>query len=425
MPKNTIDMLRAKENINFAIDRNIKLQEEGEMPIAIGLEATPGIGKTSVVRQIAEERGMGFTLISLAELDEAGDLLGYPLKEYEVQVAKLTKGEDGNPKVVILPGTQWISEKQLESVDKNTKYKITGRTRTSYAKPAWVPEYNENGNIVCLDDFSRANSQLLQATMRLILEQAYTSWSFPKKTTIVLTSNSDDGTNNVSSLDEAQQTRFINFKVEFALDPWLRWAESKKMDNRCVNFIASYYPELFGIDEQGNSICNPRSFTMFANMISGIEDWENSDNLDFITMFARGCFRDDNGRFAQMFASFIRNKMHYLISPKDMLLGNWETTKKKMEDALYDKDGKWRPDIASLLERRFSNFVVAWLNSNEDTPIAKVKERIYCFLDNETIDKKKLFNPDMFYHMIKTITSEKKSQTSRLLIDPRIAKLMS
>lgn len=425
MGKNTINMSEAKRTLNFAIDRNFKLQEEGITPVAVCLEAEAGIGKTSLVEQVAKERNMTYVKLSLHEMEEAGDLIGYPLKEYEVQVAKLTKDEQGNPKVVILPGTQWVNDKQLEVADKNTKYKMTGKNRMTYAKPAWVPEYNENGTIFLMDDYGRCNQTLAQAVMELVWTQKYVSWSLPKKTTIVLTSNPDNGQYNVNTSDIAQRTRYMEYKLDFDIDSWVRWAEEVKLDSRCINFVASYYAELFNQDDQGNSICNPRSFVMFANMIAGIKDWDVSENLDFITMIAHGCFKDDNGRFAQMFSMFIRNKMHLLISPKEMLLGKWENIKEKVFDALYDSDGKWRPDIAALLERRFSNYVLAWLNSDEDTPIAKVRDRIYTFLDSETVEGKKVFNPDQFYHMIKVITSEKKSQTGKLLIDTRIAKIMS
>ena len=73
MAKNTVSMSQVKNLINYTIDNNLKLQEEGKMPIAISLEASAGIGKTSIIRQIAEERGMGFTKINMAQLEEAGD----------------------------------------------------------------------------------------------------------------------------------------------------------------------------------------------------------------------------------------------------------------------------------------------------------------------------------------------------------------
>ena len=269
-----------------------------------------------------------------------------------------------------------------------------------------------------------ANPQLLQSCMELILTQKYVSWTLPKKTTICLTNNPDDGQSNVNSLDEAQRTRFMNFEIEFDVNAWLAWAEKAGIDGRCINFVATYYNELFSADEQGNRICNPRSFVMFANMISGIKDWDNAESLEFINTIAKGCFKDEGGKFAGMFNAFLRHKMHLLIQPKDMLLGGWDKVKSELETTLYDSNGQYRPDIASLLERRFVNYVSAWLQSDGDTPIAKVKDRILNFIDNEEKGKR-LFNKDLFYHMIKTITSDNKRQTNKLLFEPKIAQILS
>ena len=425
MATTTVSMKDVKSILNYMIDNNLKLQEDGKMPIALGLEANAGIGKTSIVRQVAKERGMGFSLISMHEMEESGDLLGYPQLEYECQVAKKVKEADGNIKMTILPGTVWLNAKQIDSKDANTAIRQTGKTRMGYAKPAWVPEYNENGTIVCLDDYVRANPQLLQSCMRLILEQDYTSWSLPKKTTIVLTNNPDDSTNNVQSLDEAQKSRFLNFEVAFDIDAWSRWAEGAGIDGRCINFVMTYYNELFQADDEGNRICNPRSFVMFADTIAGIKDWDNAENLSFIQTIATGCFKDQGNRFAQMFGSFIRNKMHLLIQPKEMLEGGWDTVKTKLENLMYDQDGKPRPDIASLLERRFANYVNAWLDSKEEHPIAKVKDRILAFMENEEKGGKRLFTVDLYMHMLQSITSDHKNQTNHLLYEPKIAKLLT
>ena len=270
-----------------------------------------------------------------------------------------------------------------------------------------------------------ANPQLLQSCMELILTQKYVSWSLPKKTTICLTNNPDDGTNNVNSLDEAQRTRFMNFSVAFDVNAWMNWAEKAGIDGRCINFVATYSNELFNADDEGNRICNPRSFVMFANMIAGIKDWENADSLEFINTIAKGCFKDEGGRFAGMFSAFLRHKMHLLIQPKDMLLGGWDRIKGIMESTLYDANGQYRPDIASLLERRFVNYVSAWLQSDGETPISKVKDRILDFIDNGEKHGKRLFAPDLFYDMIKKITSDNKRQTNKLLFEPRIAKIIS
>ena len=70
----TVNMQEAKRLLNFTIDNNERLQTvENKTPIAISLEAEPGIGKTSLVRQVAEERGMGFVKLNLSQVEEQGD----------------------------------------------------------------------------------------------------------------------------------------------------------------------------------------------------------------------------------------------------------------------------------------------------------------------------------------------------------------
>ena len=419
MANNSVSMKRVKTILNHYIDNNFKLEEQGKFPIAIGFEGEAGIGKTSVIRQIAKERNMTFVKLNLTMVDEVGDITGFPLKEYECQAAKQVMGEDGKPKMQVLPGTVWLNEKQLDSPTKGMAYRQTGKTRMAYAKPAWVPEYNENGTIVLLDDYNRVNQSLLAGLMDLILEQKYISWSLPKHTTVVITQNPDNGVYNVNSKDIAQDDRYVGFTTDFDLDAWAEWSEKSKLDGRCINFVLSYSNELFGSDEDGNRICTPRSFEMFSNSIAGIKDWEVPENLEFIQLIAKGCFKDEGSRFAKIFASFIRNKMHQLIQPKEILLDKWEDVQKKLEETVYDANGQYRPDLASLLERRFVNYVSLWLESDKDTPIDKVKKRILDFINNP----KTLFSPDLMIHMVKTITSDHKRQTGKLLYEPQIARL--
>lgn len=319
----------------------------------------------------------------------------------------------------VLPGTVWMNEKQLDQPTKGMMYRQTGKTRMGYAKPAWVPEYNENGTLVLFDDYNRANQTILKAAMDLILEQKYISWSLPKKTTIVITQNPDNGSYNVESQDEAQVGRYLDFKSAFDIDAWAQWAENSDLDGRCINFVLNYSNELFNSDEDGNHICNPRSFVMFANMISNIKDWEVHENLEFIQLIAKGCFKDEGGRFNKIFASFIRNKMHLLIQPNEVLHGKWDDVKKKLEETVYDGNGQFRPDLASLIERRFVNYVSRWLDSDKDTPINKVKDRILDFIDNP----KPIFNNDLMIHMVKNIIANHKRQTSKLMYEPKIARL--
>ena len=111
--------------------------------------------------------------------------------------------------------------------------------------------------------------------------------------------------------------------------------------------------------------------------------------------------------------------MHLLIQPKEVLLGDWKTVQKKLEETVYDGNGQFRPDLASLIERRFVNYVSLWLESDDNTPIDKVKKRILDFIDNP----KQLFNQDLMIHMVKTIIADHKRQTGKLMYEPKIARL--
>lgn len=181
---------------NYLLDNNKQLEEEGLSPIAVGLEGEAGLGKTSVIEQVADKRGMTYCKLSLSQLEEVGDLVGYPQKE----VLLRRKDKEGNIK------SKWYPESMISKVPANIQ--VTSTTRMSYAPPAWVPrEENPNGLILLLDDFSRANPLFMQATMELINTASYISWKLPKNTTVVLTSNPDDGSYSVSSLDTAQKTQ--------------------------------------------------------------------------------------------------------------------------------------------------------------------------------------------------------------------------
>ena len=416
MSKNSVTITEAKKLIEYTIDNNKLMEATGIVPLAVNLVGESGIGKTSLVRQIAAEKNMGFVKLNLAQLDEVGDLVGFPVKEYEAQIYKLDKQEDGTVKRTPLR-TVWGLEDTFKGLNPKS-YSMTGKVRMGYAKPSWVPEAKAEGNIVLLDDYTRCTPVFAQAIMDLMLEQKYVSWTLPKGTTIVLTSNPDNGNYNVTGLDAAQRGRCVNYEIEFDIDAWSMWAEKNNIDSRCINFAITYYNELFSHDEQGNSIADPRSFAMFANMIANIKDWENLDNLAFIKTIANGCFHDDQARFGSMFASFIKNKMHLLMPPKKMLLEKWDTIEHELYRQLYDNDGELMPAVSSLMERRFASYVCAWLDNNDKTPISVVKDRVLDFIQAP----KKMFTEDQYYHMITTITSVHKAQTNKLLYEPAIAK---
>ena len=388
--------------LDYLLDNNRKLQEQGQTPIAICLEGEAGIGKTSLVRQVAEKRGMTYRSLVLSQLEEVGDLCGYPQKE-----VLLTSVINGQTK------TKWWPENMLNSAPKDAK--VTGKTRMGYAPPAWLPrEDNPNGTIVTLDDFSRANAIFLQAVMELINTASYISWKLPKNTNIILTSNPDDGSYSVVSLDNAQKTRMVTFNIKLNVEDWAKWAEFNNIDNRAINFALLNGEEMFR-KHNGIQTVNPRAYTMFCKAISGIDNWENPDSLALILNISKGCFlNDENNAIGRMFTTFIHQKLDQLVNPKDMLMGKWETVEPRIFNCVYS-DGRFKPEIASILAIRLLNHILYYF-SQKGVKEDVVQNRLLDFIHN----KRKLFSDDLLFHTIKTVIAKYPQRTGKLLMIPEI-----
>lgn len=391
---------------NYLLDNNAKLSSDGKTPIAIGIEGAAGIGKTSLVQEVAEQRNMTLCKLNLSQLEEVGDLVGFPIKEI------LIKYDDGG-----VPKAKWVPEGMIGKM--GGQYKITNNVRMSYAPPAWLPvEDNPNGTILVLDDYTRANALFMQATMELINEGKYISWSLPKNTTVVLTSNPDNGEFQVSSLDSAQKTRFINFNLKLDIYDWAEWAEFSQVDSRCINFCLNYGEELFR-KHNGIQTINPRAYTTFCKAISGVKDWEDADSLALILNISKGCFlNDEDNLVGTMFTTFVSQKLDKLVSPEDMLKQKWETVENRIHDCVYDGD-KFRPEIASILTTRLLNYIMYYF-SQKGSKESLVQDRLLEIVNN----KRKLFSEDLLFHAIKTIIAKYPARTNKLILNPQIRSII-
>ena len=387
---------------NYLLDNNKELYEKGQTPIAIGLEGEAGIGKTAVVEEVAGKRGMTFCKLNLAQLEEVGDLCGFPMKEVLLQYQV-----NGQLK------TRWWPESMLDKIPQGVK--VTPTTRMGYAAPAWLPkEENENGCILLLDDYTRANPLFMQATMELINTASYISWKLPKNTTIVMTTNPDDGEFSVTSLDNAQKTRFVNFNLKLNVNDWASWAEFNSIDSRCINFELLYGEEIFK-KHNGVQTINPRAYTTFCKAISGIKDWNDDKSLALILNISKGCFLNDKDNVVgTLFTTFIAQKLDKLVKPEDMLKQKWETVELRIHDCVYDGD-HFKTEIASILAIRLLNYIMFYY-SQTGVKEAVVEDRLLEFIENP----RKLFSDDLLFHIIKTVIGQYPAKTTKLLINSKI-----
>ena len=406
---NTITLEEFKDICNYLLDNNRRLVDEGKNPTAIGIIGNAGLGKTSVIQQIAENRGMTFVKLNLSELEEISDMTGFPLKEYKIKVRNKETEEFEDT---------WVAHDLLDLYLRSAceEFELTDQVRMGYATPAWLPrEENERGTILLLDDYSRANSLFMQATMELICTGKYISWKLPKYTSILLSSNPDDGSYQVSSLDAAQVSRMVNFPIKFDIKAWSRWAENAKLDSRAINFGLMYSSEIF--EQENNQTINPRSYTTFCNAISGLKDWSDSKTLAMILNISKGCFDDKENVVGHLFTMFIANKLDKLISPERLLTGDWKEVSEEIKQCVYDEHGNYRPDIASVLSTRLLNYT-SYYFEQKGSQSDPVQKRLLEIIDSPEM----LFSEDLIYNVIKQLATNYASRMNKVIVHPKIRK---
>jgi hypothetical protein len=346
-----------------------------------------GIGKTSSIVQLANELGLNFVKLNLAQIEEIGDLVGFPIRQFQMNEGKKV---------------EWVDENSVEDYRKKG-FESTGLNRMSYCPPEWISG-KTNGGILLLDDWNRADMRFIQAVMELIDRQQYISWKLPKDWHIILTANPDNGDYLVNSIDNAQKTRFISVNLKFDLKCWGKWAEENKLDGRCINFLLMH-PEL--VTKEVNS----RSVSMFFNSISSIKTFE--DKLPLIQMIGEGSVGSE---FSTLFTMFINNKLDKMISPENIMTQDEHYVLNTLK-GLVGKDKEYRADIAATLGTRLANYLEFYAKENK--------------IEKDTIERvskivtEKVFATDICYNMIKSIYNSNPGKFKLMMLNKELVKYIT
>ena len=373
--------------LKHMVNNNQYIQKEGKVPVAINIEGDAGLGKTSAIVQLGKEMDMDVVKINLSQIEELGDLVGFPVKEFKIQ------NKEGK--------TTWIMETQIDAAMKKG-YKVVEK-RMAHAAPEWIQGRTEGGFLV-LDDYTRADHRFMQATMEILDRQEYISWSLPKNWHVILTTNPDNGEYQVTSLDDAQKTRFISTEVKFDASVWARWAEKVNIDGRCINFLLMN-PEIV------TQKVNPRSITTFFNSISSIPKFE--DELPLINMIGDGSIGEEP---SALFAMFINNKLDKIISPEQILTNDdWNYVKGSLTGCI-GKDDDFRADISSIISTRIINYSL--MTADKGSVPQKMIDRII-----ELVTDCDSFTDDLRYYMVKEILNGHKAKFSKLMLNQKVVKM--
>jgi hypothetical protein len=344
--KVALNPIEMADILRYAIDNNKDLTSQGKKSIAYEIVGEAGTAKSSVVEQVAEESGMEFIKINASQVS-IDDFVGFPVKEY--QMCKYDAAG-------VETDCHWVAENAIPTYV-TLGYTYSNHMRMGYALPKWI-QGRTKPLIMLIDDYSRASLPVLQATNEIIDRQEYLSWSLPKGSTVILTSNPDNGDYLVSATDSAMDTRKLKFEMKFSSDAWALWAEKYGIDNRCLNFILKHPEVIEGVgasqDEKGQSLAkgNIRIWTKYFDALSGIKNF-NTD-LGLVMNLGSGSIPPEHIIF---FTTFIKDGLDKIQSPKELLTSSLEKAIDHLEDIINKPEGK-RQDLAAIVAKRLLNYAL-------------------------------------------------------------------
>jgi hypothetical protein len=221
-----------------------QLQLLGEQPDMahqlppVMLWGAPGVGKSSIIRDVCEKAGVGFIDIRLSQREPV-DLRGLPVPD----------GDSVN----------WL---------------ISGE---------W-PRDPESRGIILFDEITAADRSLQVAAYELILDRRLGNlYTLPDGWLVVAAGNRAEDRAVAQTFSSALANRFCHLDVEADLDSWCQWAAAKQLHPDVIGFVR-FRPECFfnmnGNIEQGWP--SPRSWTRVASILEHAGDSLNEDTLSLM-----------------------------------------------------------------------------------------------------------------------------------------------
>ena len=193
---------------------------------AIMLRGAPGVGKSTIVRSVAKDLGIGFIDVRLAQMERV-DFAGLPSVNNEM--------------------TEWN------------------------VPSFWPRDMNSKG-IILLDEITSAPSDCQVAAYSVVLDRRIpnSNYTLPNGWLIVAAGNRTCDRAVVKTMSSALANRFVHFEIEANSEDWVKWATVNEIHPSVVGFI-NYKPALlFKMEGQNLEYGwpSPRSWERVSNCIS-------------------------------------------------------------------------------------------------------------------------------------------------------------
>jgi len=191
----------------------------------------PGIGKSSVVKQIANDHKLEFIDLRLSLLDPT-DLKGIPFFD-----------KDNNQAV--------------------------------WASPNFLPKDKNSKGILFLDEINTAAPSVQASAYQLVLDRKVGDYTLPDGWSIVAAGNRENDRGVTYRMPPPLANRFVHLEMEVDFEDWKSWAFDNGIDASIIGFLNFDKEKLFAFDPNKNekSFPTPRSWEYVDKIIkSGLSE---------------------------------------------------------------------------------------------------------------------------------------------------------
>jgi hypothetical protein len=203
------------------LERVLELAYRARRPVL--LEGPTGIGKSEIVRHVAERAGVSTIVLDLSLL-EPPDLVGLP---------------------VVIDG------------------------RTVYALPQVLPR--DGAGILMLEELNRAERYIQQPALQLLTARRLHEYELPPGWVCFAAINPESADYHVTALDRALRARFLNLGVRADRASWLAWAQTHGVHAGIVALAQAHERILDDVP--------PRTWTYASHVLAALTPAELADGM--------------------------------------------------------------------------------------------------------------------------------------------------
>ena len=306
-----MNIQEAKNQVKYAVISYLTKDEFGEYKIQVErqrpifLVGPPGVGKTEIMSQVAEE--MDIALVS------------YSMTHHTRQSAI---------------GLPFIAEHQYgDESYRTTEYTMSEIIASVYDK---MEETGKREGILFLDEINCVSETLAPAMLQFLQMKIFGRHRLPEGWVVITAGNPLEYNNSAREFDLATLDRLKRIDVEPELEPWLVYARNNAVHASVLNYLTIKKDDFYSVrlTVDGKLFITARGWVDLSEMIYLYEQNDIEVNLELVSQYIQ------DERIARDFTSyydlFYRYRREYDIA--GILAGTGsEQASLKLADAPFDE----------------------------------------------------------------------------------------